>query len=216
MLKRGFIILCGLALVALGAFTALAQDGELLGRFAPFVVEIEQAVPVVVSVPVAVDGGEAVTATVPLTVNVALRVSVDGAGALVEVVDAPTPAVTVAPAAVVGEVLTDTLGFPYRMLPGDEQVTLHDWEVYKDSGDRFAFAGRIENRSESERFSSAEMVMRLYRADGSVLSIESVAVGGGWVDPGEAHRFEHSIFVDMDQLDSYELMIEVKDWQEAD
>jgi len=212
VVSSGVVILGSLGLGAV----ALSQDGGLLGRFAPFVVDIEQAVPVVVSVPVAVDGGETVTATVPLTVNVALRVSVDGAGAQVTVMDAPTPAVTVAPAAMSGETLTDTLGFPYMLLPRDEKVELLEWEVYKDSSDRFAFAGKIENRSETERFSSAEMVMRFYRADGSVIKLESVPVGGSWLDPGEANRFDHELSIDMEQLESYELMIEVRDWKEAD
>ncbi len=74
----------------------LSAQGDSLARFSPFVINVAQAVPVEVSIPV-VENGTTIAKSVPLTVSVALQVRVDGPQAVaVEVLEAPTPVVVVA------------------------------------------------------------------------------------------------------------------------
>ncbi len=98
MWKRAAVVLFGIMLIFALGVAVLAQDANLLGRFVPFVIDVEQTVPVVVSVPMKVDSGETITATVPISVSVALQVRVDGPGAAVVVENASDPVVAVATA----------------------------------------------------------------------------------------------------------------------
>lgn len=187
----------------------LAQDG-LLGRFSPFVINVEQAVPVTVAVPVEIDGGDMLTATVPMTVSVALQVRVDGPGAAVVVEDAPTPAVTVA-ASEGAEV--DDLGYPYEILASEHAVAIEEWEVFIDSRGDFAVTGKVVNESEGEQFSLVEIAVRFYRADGTLLDVGSVSASSRWLKPGESSRFDSSLYVDPDQVDHYEVTVDSVDWR---
>lgn len=56
-----------------------AQTGALIGITRPFVVNIEQAVPVTLELAMAMEDGKIVTVTTPITVGVNLQVKVDGA-----------------------------------------------------------------------------------------------------------------------------------------
>lgn len=93
------VLLTAVVLVGLVVLPAIGQDHEAVGRFVPFVIDVSQAVPVEVAVPVVLDSGETITGTAPLTVAVDLRVRVDGPHqAEVVVLDAPEPTVVVATA----------------------------------------------------------------------------------------------------------------------
>ncbi len=74
-------------LFVLAAIVALlvATDAGAAPRFTraiiyPFVVDITQSVPVEISAPVTLESGEMITVSAPVTINVQLRVSVDGKG----------------------------------------------------------------------------------------------------------------------------------------
>ena len=59
---------------------ALAQDGLLVGLVQPQVVNIEQQVPVAVTLVLPMEDGTVVTTTAPITVGIALQVKIDGTG----------------------------------------------------------------------------------------------------------------------------------------
>lgn len=72
------LVLAGLlVLAAVGA--AVGQAGVLAGLVQPFVVNIEQQVPVEVTLALPMDDGTVITATAPITVGVSLQVKIDGA-----------------------------------------------------------------------------------------------------------------------------------------
>lgn len=217
MNRRSTLTVLGIVCVVTGSlFSAVAwgQVAGLLGQFSPFVVDIHQAVPVVVSVPVEVSDGETMTATVPLTVSVALQVRVDGQQAAVVSADVPAAEVVIATATPAGEDLVDSLGYPYRVLPGDENIALYDWEVFIDSRNYFSIAGRLENQSDNMQFSLVDLILRFYRADGSVLAIETPSANSRWIEPGEDMRFEQSLYVDISKAARYEIIIDGADWRE--
>ncbi len=71
------IALAAALLIAL-ALTAVAQSGPLAAFLQPFVVDIEQSIPVDLTLAADLGDGELVTFTAPITVGVSLQVHVDG------------------------------------------------------------------------------------------------------------------------------------------
>ncbi len=94
---RWFILGCVVSLGStIGILAAFAQEDAVIGTFQPFVIDIEQSVPVEVSVPIS--GSDVSTVTVPLTVGVSLRVNVEGPGRMLgELLTASTPEIAVTP-----------------------------------------------------------------------------------------------------------------------
>ena len=71
-------------LVVIFGAVAFGQDGLLAGLVQPLVVNIEQQVPVDVTLSVPLKDGSVITTTAPLTVGIALQVKIDGAGVVEE------------------------------------------------------------------------------------------------------------------------------------
>jgi hypothetical protein len=95
-LLAGFVLGVVLTLGLLLSVVALAQD-EILSLVQPLVVDVRQTVPIVADVVVPLEDGESVTATVPLTLDIALQVAVSGVvSELVEVVEETEPEVSLA------------------------------------------------------------------------------------------------------------------------
>lgn len=98
-LRRGLLILFLTGALAVATFAVVTGQDALSAQFQPFVIDIQQRVPASVSIPVAAPDGTIVTATVPLTVNVQMKISVDGPQqARVEVERAPAPSIAIATA----------------------------------------------------------------------------------------------------------------------
>jgi hypothetical protein len=93
---RWFFLGCVVSLGStIGILAAFGQEDTVIGTFQPFVIDIEESVPVEVSVPIS--GSDVSTMTVPLTVGVSLRVNVEGPGQTrVEPQAASTPEIAVA------------------------------------------------------------------------------------------------------------------------
>lgn len=93
------IVLTGAVLAGLAFGYAAGQEASTMSPPTPLVIGVAQEVPVIVDAPVTLSSGEIVTATTPFTVEVELRIQVEGAQqSTVKVVSAPEPVVFVAPA----------------------------------------------------------------------------------------------------------------------
>lgn len=134
---RNFVIGSVLTIALPGAFTLFAQDGPTQLR--PLIINIQQAVPVMADVVVPHDG-QVITATVPMTVDVSLQVSLRGETAALTVMTPTKPAsvALVTPASVpagelivlgdaewallsaedLGQTLTKTVLYPERTTDG--------------------------------------------------------------------------------------------------
>ena len=134
---RNFVIGSALTIALLGAFTLFAQDGP--AQLRPLIINIQQSVPVMADVAVPYNG-QVITATVPLTVDVSLQVSLRGETAALTVVTPTTPArvALVTPASMpagelivlgdaewaligaedLGQILAETVLFPERTTDG--------------------------------------------------------------------------------------------------
>ena len=91
----GMVIGAFIATAMLVSVAVLAQDG-IAAFVRPLIVDVRQVVPVVADVIVPLEDGTTITATVPLTLNVALQVSLSGVVSnSVEVVEETEPEVTI-------------------------------------------------------------------------------------------------------------------------
>jgi len=89
-----FVLGLVVATALLGSMVVFGQADELVGRLRPLIVNIEQEVPVMAEVPLQTEAG-LITATVPMTLNLSLKVSLSGALTPVLTVADTAPAITV-------------------------------------------------------------------------------------------------------------------------
>ena len=82
-------------MVMVGVLPVLAQT-DLIGLVRPMIVNVRQEIPILADVAVDIGDGEVVTASVPLTVEVALQVSIAGVSGEAMVVGESEPVVEVA------------------------------------------------------------------------------------------------------------------------
>jgi hypothetical protein len=171
---RSVAVLAAVVLALVFGAAALGQDGLLAGLVQPLVVNIEQQVPVDVTLAVPLDDGSVVTATTPITVGIALQVKIDGAGVVsveaeeaepkVEVVEAapategPSSAaegtallssntpISMSVAGVDIEVLSLSL-IPFDALPEERAEELMIYESFQDAAIVGALAVRVANNS---------------------------------------------------------------------
>jgi hypothetical protein len=88
MIQRKVLVILAVivALLTVATMGAVTSIGQIEGNVRSFVIDIAHSVPVEVSAPVELESGEVVTVTAPITINVELRVSVDGKG-VVQVIE---------------------------------------------------------------------------------------------------------------------------------
>lgn len=113
------------ALVAAGLLSAAAlfAQGNPLSLTQPLIINIAQSVPVVADVALDTDDG-VITTTLPLTVDVALKIAISGPLS-VTVTGETTPTVTAA-RQLVGEEQTDDLGLTYTLDIDDSDLAVTD------------------------------------------------------------------------------------------
>lgn len=203
----GMWLMLGVGL-ALG-FSVAWAEGELVGKVAPMVLDVRQAVPVMIEAPVMVDG-EMVTVTAPLTVMVGLQVEVTGA--TVKALPA-APATVVVTNSVAGD-LTDDLGTPYTIEDIDPDIALEGWTAYIRPNGWWAVAGDILNEHKNQRFSIIDFRLRFYK-DGELVGVENFAASGRWVDPGERMPFETTTTMQPGDFDTYTMTISGGDWTDV-
>jgi hypothetical protein len=211
-------------LVMAAAMSVAANTGALTPLFQPAVIDVAQDVPIDVVFALPQDDGTVITVTAPVTVGLAVRVTVQGPQ-VVDVSAAAQPAAageTDEGKADTGEVdagakgeqdepaaategLTDTRGIPYDVQTPDGLVL-----TQVNSKDMFGstqIVGQIRNDSdESYRFISVNV--SLYDADGNLID---VAVGGAQateLDPGETTTFQSVAMTELDNIAGYSVQIE--------
>ncbi len=199
------------ALVVLLVVTAAAQSGALAGLVQPLVVNVEQAVPVDITLAIPLESGEIVTVTTPITVGVALQVKIDGAQvvAVTTLGDAAEPAVTVAePVAddsAATDDMTDNAGLAYtaQMEDGMSIVQIGSKALF----DNFQIFGQLRNDSD-QTYKYISIGVSLYDADGKLIDTTAGLPRSSTLAPGDTTIFEAPSMVDAANVASYELQIE--------
>lgn len=196
-------IISGALLV--GVVFGVAAQGGLTGYFAPFVVDIEQQVPVEVSVAVPMEGGDSITATVPMTVNVALRVSVEGPNVVwAEPIGETEPEVTISEGQPEGQ-LVDASGIPYQVESPSNMKVLQVGTTTTQWGD-FVVMGEVENIG-SDNIRYAEAVATIYDSKRQMIAVTSGYLDVTEIEPGNSSPFEVFFEEDISDMAGYTVRI---------
>lgn len=201
-------LLISSALLVATLYTVTGQSPAV--TLAPFLIDLHQQIPATVTL--TLDDG--ITTTVPLTLTVNLQLAVTGpTSATITTATPLTPSSTISPISPIRPITTtDALGYPYQLTAIDDHLTLTEWTAYQDGNDQFTIAGEIQNTSTDQRFSLADIVVRFYRADDTLLAVETYTASGHWVDPDQTIRFAGFTYTAPDQIDHYTIEITGQDW----
>jgi hypothetical protein len=201
MRRAFFAVGLAAALLLVGSLVVLAQAGPLR-LLQPAVVTISQAAPVQVTLG-GIVGGQQVTLTAPMTMNVAVQVRLEGSGAVVtaSAVQAAQPAQAAASTgASAGPVLSDPRGVAYRV---DVAAPFQLMQVSSAVNvfDSASVVGEIRNAGTQE-MQFVKAVVTFYR-DGKI-----VQVGEGYTKldrlaPGQSSPFEVMTRLDISDFNAY-------------
>lgn len=195
---------------------ALAQDGLLAGLVQPQVVNIEQQVPVVVTLRLPMEDGTVVTTTAPITVGVALQVKIDGVGVTSVVAGDAAPAVasahdtteddgqsTESTESPSGQ-LVDLAGIPYTVDAADDIAILQVRS--KESLGMTSLVGELQNNGrQTAKF--VGLTVKFYDADGNLLDVGSGAATTQEIEPGGTSAFRVISSVEPGDVASYAIEI---------
>jgi hypothetical protein len=202
------------ALTVFLAGIAVAQSGALAGLAQPVIINIEQLVPVDVTLAIPQDDGSVITTTAPLTVGVSLQIKIDGnhVVAVAPAAEAEPAEVAVAteepaPAAEDEETggLVDLSGIPY-------EVRATDGIVIKQVRSKAVLSmtqliGEIENQTD-EPLKYLTMSINFYDANGDLLDLGMGVATSDTIEPGGESGFQATANVDLNDVASY--VIEVQ------
>lgn len=200
------LILAGLlALAAVGA--AVGQSGVLAGLVQPFVVNIEQQVPVEVTFALPMDDGTVITATAPITVGVSLQVKIDGAQVVAVTSAEAEPAATTVEAAPAAEESAnegvDAEGRTYTLEP-DEGIEIAGVNSSVNPLGGIEVVGEITNVTE-ESMGRVEINGTFYDIDGNVVIVETTYTALETLQPGQSSPFKIFSMGDAAEVVSYKL-----------
>ncbi len=186
--SRFLALAAGAALVLAAGVSALAQDGLLAGLAQPVVVNIEQQVPVDVTLALPQADGAVVTATAPITVDIALQVKIDGAGVVSVVAGEAEPAKALVEATAPSGTSLDKEGRTYTTeVPEGLEITQLESKV--NALDDIELIGEVRNTGDAA-LEYVEVVATFYGADGSIVEVASTYLDLDMLEPGQAAPFK--------------------------
>ena len=146
--------------------------------------EVQQSVPVSLSITVPTEGGEPLHVTVPLTINLTLSVSVVADGQVASVaVESGGGTVDV-----FEDRLVDVNGIPYTLEePGELEIL--QASTNSDSFGNFAVIGQFKNISK-QPIEAPGVVVNLYDRKGRILATEMTIAPINILRPGKSTSFE--------------------------
>lgn len=206
------IVVLALALSA----GALAQDGLLTGLIQPQVVNIEQQVPVTVTLLLPMEDGTVVTTTAPITVGIALQVKIDGTGVTSVVAGEAAPAVVSAHETTEGDgqssavtespsgQLVDLEGIPYTVEAAKDIAILQIRS--KESLGMTSLVGELQNNGR-QTAKYVALTVKFYDADGNLLDVGSGAATSPEIEPGGTSAFRVISSVEPTDVASYAIEI---------
>lgn len=199
MRRVGLAAVAAVVLLLVGSLIALAQSSQLR-LLQPAVVTVQEAAPVQVTLG-GIVGGQQVTLTAPMTVNVAVQVRLEGGGVVVAASAAPAQAV----AASTATVQNDTRGLPYRVDVG-APFALTQVASTANSLGWISIVGEIKNTG-PDTLQYVKALVTFYK-DGKI-----VQVGEGYskldrIAPGQSAPFEVATTVPAEQVNAYTVQVQ--------
>jgi hypothetical protein len=192
-------VVAAVVLLLVGSLLALAQSAQLR-LLQPAVVTISQAAPVMVTLGGIVNGQQ-VTLTAPMTMNVAVQVRLDGAGAAVAASAAPAAQ----PAASTGTVMTDGRGVPYRVDVG-APFQLTQVTSTANSLGWISIVGEIKNTG-PDTLQYVKALVTFYK-NGKIVQVGEGYTKLDQIAPGQSAPFEVITMVAADQVNAYTVQVQ--------
>lgn len=204
MRRTTFTLFIAFGLFLLSAVLVAAQSTQL-NMLQPAVVNVTQAVPVNVTLGGLV-GGQMVTLTAPMTMNVALQVRLEGRGATVTAVGQAAPAQVAAVAASPGTVYNDGRGIPYKAeVPSPFVLTQLTSRI--NSLDMTEIVGEIKNAG-PEKVKKPEIIVTFYK-DGKIVSVDRGYMMLDELTPGQSSPFQlMATSVGPGQMNAYTIQLQ--------
>jgi hypothetical protein len=200
------VLVAAMVLSILLSIGAIASVRSIQGNIRSFIVNISHSVPVEINAPVELDSGETITVTAPITVNLELRVSVDGQGEATVVEDAvqePDIEVTEVMAANLDEQRVDDLGIFYFLESDSDNWQLTEWTTYIDSSGAFSIAGEVTAELDAEPMQDMMAVVRFYKADGALVEVIDIPDVNSGLELNGYSRFGAKVFIEPELIDYY-------------
>lgn len=204
--RWAWVTAAALGLALLGG-AALAQENA---RPARVVAEAAgagvQEVPLLLTLRVPLEDGEAITVTAPVTVSVAIEVRVAGAELVSATARPAAPAAATASGAASGAAgeLVDNAGVPYAVQEARGlafgQVTTREW------GGGLRVVGELTNTGD-EPVSLVIVAATFYDGDGRLLDSATGLLGANPLEPGASAPFDVLTGLEADEVGSYTLRI---------
>ncbi|MEZ4866232.1 MAG: hypothetical protein R3C14_33250 [Caldilineaceae bacterium] len=202
-ISRVWIIILTVVNVITLATVALGQS-SLFGLAQPFIVDVNQIVPVMAKVLVPLDEGTIITATVPLTVQVSLQIGIDGL-AMPPIVTQMPPEVSVRDSIQLGEEKTDDLGHIYVISIDSPIVEITEWTNYISDNGRWKLSGEIHQLPNVPKIDDILATVYMYGATGELIEVTEILNVAFGLKPGGYNRFEVTFDSSSEHVSRYEV-----------
>jgi hypothetical protein len=204
-LFAGIMIGMFVATAILVSITVFARDG-MAAFVRPLILDVKQVVPVLADVVVPLEDGTMVTATVPLTINVALQVSLSGVvSKSVKVVEETEPSVQIVQ---LGQEQVDDLGLTYELIFDAEELEFTEWIAYESARGWLSFSGEVALSADAKPIKEIEAIARAYK-NGKLVKVEEIVNVGFGLEPGGTNHFDTGITVLPTDLDHYTIEFKI-------
>ncbi len=180
-------------LVSLVAF----GQADIIATIKPTIIDIQQQVPVMAEI----DG-----ATVPITVDLSLQVSLSGP--VTVTAESTEPIVEVGepgPEPIVG---VDDLGIPYTILVDGEGLEISEWTVYQDPDGYFAYAGEVHALENAGDIKDTVGVIWFYGPDEQLIGVREIYIGS-YFEEGNLDLFDGTEYTDPELIGSYAVEVTI-------
>lgn len=202
-MRRTSLALAIAALLLVAASVVVAAQSVQLNVLQPAVVNVTQAVPVNVTLG-GIVGGQQVTLTAPMTMNVALQVRLEGRGATVTAASAaPAPAGAAATSS--GGVMRDSRGLQYKTdvrLPFELMQVSSAVNVFGTA----SVVGEIRNAGAQE-MQFVKAIVTFYQ-DGKIVQVGEGYTKLAQLAPGQSSPFDVMTQLDIDDFNAYTVQVD--------
>lgn len=204
-MKRGVLVVVVASAMVLMAVLALQAQASVVSLLQPVVVNVNQAVPVNVTVG-GVVGGQVVTLTAPMTMNVAVQVQLVGrAAAVVAAQAAPAQPAPSAPATAAGTIYHDSRGIPYKLdVRAPYQLTQIESSV--DGLGEVNIIGEIRNTG-PDTLQYVKAIITFYK-DGKIIDLGEGYTKLDRLTPGQSSPFMVPTSMKPDQVHAFTVQID--------
>jgi hypothetical protein len=201
--------MAGVVLTLMVILGAAAQSKTVAAMVQPFVVDINQSVPVSLTLALVTNDGEEITTTVPVTLGINLQVQVNGTNTVTLRADEAQPVSVAVQQINSGEENADDLAIPYTIAVDSSDIEFTEWTTYSDTNDQFNISAVVKQAAGTDPISDIATTVRFFDQNGKLISVDDVPNVAHGLKPGGINRFEHRAQLTAQEIGRYEVEFQV-------